>query len=444
MSERELRGANYAAELQPKEVYKQRRQRLAEMVGEGTLVLWGADDSRSDGDVGTFRQSSDFFYLTGVELPNAVLVLRPKEETEALFLPPRDPAVERWTGPKWGPGQETADALGFDEVFSVQPSEVTLASRRRPVPGFEGRLHEWLSEDGAQLATQLPALSVDTDLSPVHEFVSKLRQRLPTFAVRDLSEELHRLRMVKDDGEMSLIDCAVDATVAAHRAVAAEVGVGVREGALDGLVYSVFRAHGAEGIAFPSIVGSGYNATTLHYDQNVCVLAPGELVVIDIGARYGYYCGDVTRTYPVDGVFTDRQREVYDVVLAAHDRVAEAIKPGVTISDLREIAYETMASSPARDSKGEHLGNHFIHGLGHFLGMDAHDPGSDVVALQPGMVITNEPGVYLQDEGLGVRIENDFVITQNGCRNLSQALPTGPAEIEALMRSSVTGGAGEE
>jgi len=135
MTELRLRGGNYAVELQAPEVYRSRRQRLAERLGEGTLILWGAGDDRGYGDVGTFRQDPDFFYLTGVELPNAALVLRPADEYEALFLPPRDEALERWTGPKWGPGEEAATALGFEQVLSTQPGETMVDGRRRPAPG---------------------------------------------------------------------------------------------------------------------------------------------------------------------------------------------------------------------------------------------------------------------------------------------------------------------
>ena len=140
VTQKDMRGGNYAAELQPKEVYRERRRRLAERAGGGTIVLWGSGDERGYGDVGTFRQSSNFFYLTGVELPNAILAIRPGEGGDLLFLPPRDPAVERWTGPKWGPGDEAADVFGFDEVLSLAPSEIVLDARIRPVPGFEGRL----------------------------------------------------------------------------------------------------------------------------------------------------------------------------------------------------------------------------------------------------------------------------------------------------------------
>jgi Xaa-Pro aminopeptidase len=434
MDERTQLGGNYAAELQPPETYRARRQRLAETVGEGTVVVWGAGDDRGYGDVGTFRQDVTFFYLTGVELPNAVLVLRPQDDFEALLLPPRDEAIERWTGPKWGPGEEAAAALGFAEVLCTTPTEIVLQARRRPVPGLEGRLAGWLSEPGATLWTPLPAVPAHAELPPTHRLIAALRDRLPTFAVRDLSEHVARLRQVKDAGEVELMQKAIDATVEAQRRAARAIRPGTSEGAVDGAVYAAFRERGAEGIAFPSIVGSGYNGTTLHYDQNACECANGDLVVVDIGARYGYYCGDITRTYPVNGRFTERQRLVYDVVLAAHDRVAEAIRPGTTIFELRRIAYATIEEAGLSDDQGEPLGQYFIHGLGHFLGLEAHDCGDDEDELEPGMVITNEPGVYIQSESLGVRIENDFLVTEDGCANLCADLPTSADAIERLMR----------
>lgn len=434
MASKDMRGGNYAAELQPKEIYKDRRRRLLERVGDGMVVMWGAGDDRGYGDVGTFRQGSSFFYLTGVELPNAAIVIRPGEGGDLLFLPPRNPNVERWTGPKWGPGEETAAELGFDEVLSTESSEIVLDARRRPVPGFEGRLQGWLSKPGAVLWTELPAVGSGAVLPPTHRFLSRLRDRLPTFSVRDLDEHMTALRSIKDPGEIGLMRKAIDISVEGQRRAARTIKPGINEGVVDGAVYAAFREGGAEGLAFPSIVGSGYNATTLHYDQNVGTCDDGELVVVDIGARYGYYCGDLTRTYPANGRFTDRQREIYDLVLEGHDRAAEATRPGVTVFDLRKIVYEVFESSSVRDSKGESLGQYFIHGLGHPLGLDAHDPGADETPLEPGMVITNEPGIYLPDEELGVRIENDFLITSDGAENLSADLPMKAEEIEALMR----------
>ena len=434
MVSKDMRGGNYAAELQPKEVYRDRRRRLLERVGEGTVVMWGAGDDRGYGDVGTFRQSSSFFYLTGVELPNAVMVLRPEKGGDRLFLPPRNPNVERWTGPKWGPGEEASEVFGFDEVLSTEPSEIVLDARRRPVPGFEGRLQAWLSEPGALLWTEFPAVGTVSVLPPTHRYLASLRERLPTFSVRDLGEHMTALRSIKDEGEIALMRKAIAISIEGQKRAARAISPGINEGVIDGVVYAGFREGGAEGVAFPSIVGSGLNATTLHYDQNVGTCEDGELVVVDIGARYGYYCGDLTRSYPANGRFTDRQREIYDLVLEAHDRAAEAMKPGVTVFDLRKIVYGVFENSEVRDAKGESLGQYFIHGLGHPLGLDAHDPGADETPLEPGMVITNEPGIYLPDEELGVRIENDFLITAEGAENLSADLPTAAEEIEALMR----------
>ncbi len=432
MAQINMRGGNYAAELQAPEVYRKRRRRLREALDGGTAVLWGNGDDRGAGDVGTFRQTSAFFYLTGVELPNAVLVLR--DDGDSLFLPPRDPDVERWTGPKWGPGDEAAQALGFDQVLSLSASSMVLDARIRPVPSFEGRLQDWLCETGAALWTEFPSVASGAELPATHRLISTLKDRTASFGVGDLSGALDDLRLVKDEGEVVLMRRAAEISTMGHRAAARAITPGVGEGVIDGVVYGAFRGGGAEGLAFPSIVGSGFNATTLHYDQNVGICSDGELVVVDIGARYGYYCGDVTRTYPVNGSFSQRQKSLYDLVLEAHDRVEEAIKPGGTIFDLRKIAYGVFQESGLRDSKGERLGRHFIHGLGHFLGLDAHDPGGDSVVLEPGMVITNEPGLYLQDEGVGIRIEDDYVVTSDGAENLSGGLPTQTAAIEEIMR----------
>ena len=157
-------------------------------------------------------------------------------------------------------------------------------------------------------------------------------------------------------------------------------------------------------------------------------------MVVDVGARYGYYCGDLTRTLPVSGRFTERQRALYEAVLTAHDLVAAAIRPGVTLADLRRVAFEAIDGSPLRDADGGPLGQHFIHGIGHFLGLEAHDPGSDSDLLEPGMVITNEPGIYIPDESLGIRIEDDYLVTDEGAENLSAGLPTRPEEVEGIMR----------
>ncbi|HHQ48794.1 MAG TPA: M24 family metallopeptidase, partial [Acidobacteria bacterium] len=242
------------------------------------------------------------------------------------------------------------------------------------------------------------------------------------------------LRLRKDEGEITLMQKAVAATMAGQRAAARRIAPGVPERAVEGVVFQAFAEAGAEGLAFPSIIGSGFASTVLHYDQNAGTCQDGDLVVVDIGARYGYYCGDLTRTYPVNGTFSERQRAVYELVLAAHDAVAEAIRPGTTLGELRDIAHDVIERSDLRDADGNTLGRYFIHGIGHFLGLDAHDAGGEAPTLEPGMVITNEPGIYIPQESLGVRIEDDYLVTSAGTECLSAALPTSVEAIETMMR----------
>lgn len=428
---RVLQGGHYAAEVEPADVYRARRRALQAHLGErGMAVLLGASDARGYGDVGTFRQDPSFFYLTGVELPNAVLVL--EREHETLFLPQRRPNIEAWTGPKFGPGPETASLLGFEQVLAREASEVVIEARRRPVPGFDSRLASALSE-GGELWVRFPTPSVGGPLSEELQLVENLRQRLPSFAVRDLTPILTLLRLRKQPGEVELLRRAVAATAAGMRAAAAAVRPGATEGAVEGAAFAALRAAGAEGWAFPPIVGSGVAGCVLHYDANRGTLAEGELVVVDIGARYGYYCGDLTRTLPVSGRFSDRQRTLYNAVLAAYHAAVAVLRPGASIAEARRAAFASLEESGVRGDDGASLGNFFIHGIGHFLGLEAHDVGGEAPTLAPGMVCTIEPGVYLPGEGVGIRIEDDYLITSDGAECLSAALPRNADEVEALV-----------
>lgn len=429
--DRAFRGGQYAAELEDPGVYMERRRRVQARVGGNAVALvLGATDARGYGDVGTFRQDPSFFYLTGVELPNAALLLEPSHE--ALLLPARRPALEAWTGPKFGPGEEAARALGFERVLDRDYSEVVLDARRRPVPALADRLAGLLL-DGAELWVPLPGAATG-EPTPEQRLVQSLRDRLPTFVVRDLAPILAELRLRKEAGEIGLMRRAVAATEAAMRSAASRVRPGVREGEVDGAGFAALRAAGAEGWAFPPIVGAGQAGCVLHYDANLGTLAPGELVVVDIGARWGYYCGDLTRTFPVDGAFTPRQRELYSAVLAAYDAAVATLRPGSTLAAARKGAFGSLEASGLKGDGGRSLGSFFIHGLGHFLGLEAHDAGGEAPTLAPGMVVTVEPGVYLPGEGIGIRVEDDYLITEDGAENLSASLPRDAGAVEAMVR----------
>ncbi|MCX7895863.1 MAG: Xaa-Pro peptidase family protein [Thermoanaerobaculum sp.] len=432
IDQRQLMGGHYAAALEAPAVYRGRRQKVVEAVGEGGVaVLLGARDARGYGDVGTFRQEPNFFYLSGVEIPNAALILG--QGRDELYLPARRPALEAWLGPRFGPGEEAAQALGFAQVKDVQGTEVVVEARRRPVPGFEDFLAALLAS-GKELWICLPPPSSSAPLTPEQDLVARLRQRLAHFAVRDLSPVLTSLRLRKSSGELQLLQRAVEITASAIKAVASTLAPGVTEAHLEGVAYAELRRQGAEGWSFPPIVGSGSASCVLHYDHNLGTCGAGELVVVDLGARFGYYCGDLTRTLPVSGTFTPRQRELYQAVLAAYEAAVARIRPGATLGELRHAAYESLRTSGVTDRQGVPVSEYFLHGIGHFLGLEAHDAGAESQVLEPGMVITVEPGVYLPDELVGIRIEDDYLVTEEGARCLTPSwLPREAEAVAALV-----------
>ncbi len=426
-----LWGGHYGAEIEAPEVYRRRRSKVQRALGTADVaVLFGATDARGYGDVGTFRQDPRFFHLTGVELPHAVLMLEKSRET--LFLAARRPNLEAWTGPKFGPGEDSARALGFERVLDCEASEVVVDARRRPQPGFADRAAAAVAS-GGRLWLALPPPSASDAVNHEQRFAAALRERLPSFEVRDLTPLLVGMRLVKERGEIGLMRKAIGATVEGMRAAAHAIRPGASEGAVEGAAFAAIRAAGAEGWSFPPIVGSGEAGCVLHYDANLGRLADGELVVVDIGARYGYYCGDLTRTFPVNASFNPRQRELYRQVLRAYDAAVAALGPGATLADARSAAFAALKRSRARGDGGAHLGQFFIHGIGHFLGLETHDVGGEGPVLRPGMVVTIEPGVYLPGEKTGIRVEDDWLITSDGAECLSPSLPRDLASIEAMV-----------
>jgi Xaa-Pro aminopeptidase len=430
IEDRAFRGGQYAAEVEPPEVYRARRKRLQGRLQEGAVALvLGATDARGYGDVGTFRQDPSFFYLTGVELPGAALLL--EREHETLLLPARKPSIEAWTGPKYGPGEDTARELGFEAVLDRDYSETVVDARRRPVPALADRVADLL-RDGGTLWIPLVG-GTSGELTPEQRLTRDLRDRLPSFTLRDLAPVLAEMRLRKEPGEIELMRRAIVATIAAMGAAAARVRPGARESEVDGAAFAALRACGADGWAFPPIVGSGQAGCVLHYDANRGLLVDGEVVVVDIGARWGYYCGDLTRTFPVNGKFTRRQRQLYDVVFAASEAAAATLGPGSTIAAARKAAFAVLEGSGIQGEGGMTLGQFFIHGIGHFLGLEAHDVGGESPTLAPGMVLTIEPGVYLPREGVGIRIEDNYLITEGGAENLSASLPSEAQAIERMV-----------
>ncbi len=424
----EYRSGTYIVDRSPLEEYQKRRQELMDRAGDGIIVLVGRGDDRGYGDVGTFSQEKNFFYFTGVEIPNAVLMLLPDRDKEILFIPERNIHIERWTGPKLGPGEDAVSYTGIEDIRPVDGGETVIDHRRRPVPSWQELLISYLQE-----GNRLHLILRGTD-SFEHDLAASLRESVPILSVNNLYDDLVDMRRKKSDDEIRLLQKAVDITLDAHRNLARVIRPGVYEYEVEAMAKYTFRKNGAEDIAFPPIVGSGFFSTVLHYDQNISQMHDGDVVVVDIGAKYGFYCADITRTYPVNGSFTERQREIYNIVLGAQEAVMEELRPGLSIFDLRKIAYNYI-DSQGTDKEGRSLGRYFIHGISHFVGLEVHDVGSEHVPLRAGDVITIEPGIYIPEEEIGVRIEDMFLVTDDGSIQMSEALPRTADEIERLMKN---------
>jgi len=419
----------------PAEEFRERRDRLRAAFPDSIVMIRGSSDDEFSG-ANVYRQNSSFFYLTGVETPGASLVLLPDsvpartglrdtpiEVRELLFLPPRNAGSETWSGPQMGPGEAAEKSTGIQKVTDSS--------------GFLNAMVGWIRRCPL-VATPMP-YGANAAATPEYALMDIIARMAPAVQFRDAGMALAGLRSVKTEMEIDRIRQAIEITAAGQRVARKLIasGAGLFEYEIEARIFEAFRSRAAT-LAFATIVGGGRRGTVLHYERNSQRLEDGELVVVDIGARLGYYCGDLTRTYPVGGRFSTRQREVYKLVLDAHERAIASYKPGEdTLKALSDRCKEFLKDSSlrSRNEKGEEQTmNQFMpHGLSHHLGLDVHDVGDPEAPLAPGNVITIEPGIYLPAEGIGVRIEDDYLVTAAGLERLGPALEKDITELEASM-----------
>ena len=419
-----------ALDRQPNADYHARREALAKKAG-GVVVLFAPLEA---GDaVYGFRQDDNFYYLSGIAEPGGALLIAPSVEakdniparpyTEILFLRPHNLRLEKYTGPKLGAENPDAPKItGFDRVEDMAklPDEASkVLAGVRPV-----------------IFTDLPSPGeVSADAEPL----TFLKRTNAVLTLQDVKPMLTSLRTVKDPGEAALIRKAVDASVAAHIAAMKAVKPNVTEYEISGLMQYEWTRRGCERPSYSPIVGSGHNSTVLHYSENSNSMRAGDVVVIDAAGEYSMYAADVTRTLPIDGHFTPRQREIYDIVLGAQEAAIAAFQSGKSMlvgdtdASLNKVARDYIKSH-GKDLHGQPLDQYFIHGLGHYIGLNVHDSGDYKVPLGPGMAFTIEPGIYIPEENLGVRIEDDFYVDADGkLIKLSAAAPSKAADVERAM-----------
>lgn len=392
--------------------YRQRRERVLELLqGAAAVVLAG------DGGEGRFKPDADFVYLTGITTEAGAAVLFNPGATDptrriVLMLKPLTPERDRWDRYRDPISEQMQADTGFDTVMRTDMLPRLLGNAGRVCKRL-ACLHQFAS----------PSAPVGADLG----WYRKVTERAVGIGIEDKTNILPEMRAVKSAAELALMREAARATAAGYARACQVIAPGVGEDKVQRAIESAYLDAGAETTAYDSIVGTGLNATVLHYHDNCRACEAGELVLIDSGASYRGYACDVTRTYPVSGTFTPEQREVYEVVLAAQEAAIEACKPGAFLWEADRAAREVIRKAGYADA--------YIHSIGHQLGLEVHDATPEG-PLREGMVVTIEPGVYLPERGLGVRIEDDVLITKRGREVMTTAIPKTVAEIEAAMAAA--------
>lgn len=395
------------------DVFKARRQALMESLDGGVAVMFGA--SGADGVVkGGFVQESSFYYLTGVSEAGAALVLAPGERRfkEVLYLQPRNPEVEDWEGRRQPLGDALEATTGFETVLRspVLPVQLTRMLQRSRKAVFLG-----------------PVVSANANIPRALKLLRDAQARVPGSALENMADLIPEMRRIKDDSEIAQIQKAVDITGKGIVTAMRSIEPGMMEFQLQSILEHVYEMEGAQFLGFSTILAGGPNATVLHYGKNDQLIGENGLVLIDTGAAWQHYSADVTRTFPINGTFTPREKELYELVLKAADAAIDNVRIGADhYTDLQLVAESVLEEAGYAE--------YFIHRIGHFLGLDVHDAGDYALPLEEGVVLTIEPGIYIPEEGIGIRIEDVVLVTRDGPELLSRHIPRTVQEIENVMQ----------
>ena len=424
--------AQQRREREPNSVYAERRAKLAAQA-DGPIVLWGFRGREEGSQSYVFAQEDNFYYLTGHNEEGAGLIVLPAAKPgvtdswdgprEIFFMPPKDPAKEKWNGVRMSPSDlGIAARTGFATVEPFPEMRASIEKLAKLYPSF------W---------TILPYEKENGGYPHEKSVVDWLQLATPQVKLKDVRANISALRQIKSPGEIAFLRQAIDLSLDAHLEAMKMMRPGLYEYQVAAKMVEIHAMGGSEAEGYAPIVGAGPNSTALHYNKLFRKIEDGDIVVLDVGAQYSGYSADITRTLPANGKFTPRQREIYEIVLGAQNAALAALKPGMDIcpkgdKSLYKISYNYIHSH-GKDLHGKSLGQYFIHGLGHNIGLDVHDPGASCKPLEPGQVVTVEPGIYIPEENLGVRIEDDVLITESGYKLLSERLPRDADAIEKIM-----------
>ena len=425
-----------------KNEYHRRREKLFETIGDGVAILPAYDYKIMSNDVHyEFRQQSDFLYFTGFEEPNSVAIFEGGHEKKySLFVPKKDKNFEIWNGRRYGV-EGAIKIFGADEAFQIEE--------------FEKKFKEIVKKythvsfpKGENIKYENLVLSIISNVSK-----SKERQGQDPINITDLTYDLHKIRLIKSEYELNIIRESAEISSNAMILGMKVTKVGMKESDVEAVIEYQYAKYGAVRPAYPSIVGAGENATILHYIKNNDDLKNNDLLLIDAGAEYLGYASDITRTWPINGKFTDEQKEIYEIVLNCQKICIEAVKPGVTINILQKLAVEEISKGLIKLGlvegdlstiiDEEKYKRYFMHGIGHFLGLDVHDTSklgrdyelteNSYITIEPGIYIPNEDDIPIGYRGIGIRIEDDILVTVDGNENLTKKVPKEISEIERIV-----------
>lgn len=403
------------------------RKNLIEKMKEESLIILFSGDApfRSADQQYKFTPNRNFYYLTGIDDKKVILTIL-KTETEVIeniYVQREDELMAKWVG----------RSINKDEA-----RKISKVKNIKYIDEFESTISSYIDRRGIKnIYFDLERQSIDIPSTKAQDIANLMKIKYPYIKIKNIYSQIVSLRMVKNEDEINTIKKAISITKEGIISMAKNIKPTMKEYEVESYFDFEIKRLGASAHAFNTICASGKNATVLHYEDNNQDCTDGDLILFDLGAEYNYYCSDISRTIPINGKFTERQKQIYSIVLNCMKEVEKAAKPGITLRDLNDIAKKSLSKGCidiGLISKEEEIEKYYFHSIGHSLGLDTHDVWISDSKLEVGSVITNEPGLYIEEEGIGIRLEDDLLITDFGCINLSNDIPIEIEDIENLMR----------
>jgi len=409
-----------------KEFFTRNRENILEsMKDQSILILFaGTAPQKSADEAYAFTPNRNFYYMTGISRENMILMITKinGKINQMLFIEKADPVLEKWVGKRMTE-EEAKEASGIANIQFIE--------------GFEDNFARlMLNYDMKKLYLDLEKVSFDSIPTASHMFAKTIAGKYPQLKIKNIYQDICSLRLIKTEEEIAEIRKAIEITNEGIKSLMTNAKPGMMEYQIEANFDFVLKCAGVTDYAFKTIAASGVNATVLHYSQNNTKTEHKDLILFDLGAQWNYYNADISRTFPLNGKFTERQKEIYNIVLKAMDDTMAVIKPGVPFAKLNETARKSLAGGLKTlgiikdDSE---LSKYYFHSVSHYLGLDTHDVGSREAELKEGMVLTVEPGLYIEEEKIGIRIEDDVLVTENGCENLAKNIIKSIENIEEFM-----------